>query len=139
MLRVPPVMTTTILFLQSISGNAQILADLLHMLPSEYRGIFRTRPVRENLTVAMSIALMADPKLLLLDEPSIGLSPNLVQSILQTVRKLADENGLAAVIVEQNVKVALDVADYVLALRGGRVIFEGPASEVSVDKLWDLF
>lgn len=157
----------------------------IRMLPSEYRGIFRTRPVRENLTVAapkdiyrdkarleeniekcltlfpalrermntpagnlsggqqqmvaMSIALMADPKLLLLDEPSIGLSPNLVQSILQTVRKLADENGLAAVIVEQNVKVALDVADYVLALRGGRVIFEGPASEVSVDKLWDLF
>lgn len=109
------------------------------MLPSEYRGIFRTRPVRENLTVAMSIALMADPKLLLLDEPSIGLSPNLVQSILQTVRKLADENGLAAVIVEQNVKVALDVADYVLALRGGRVIFEAPASEVSADKLWDLF
>lgn len=89
--------------------------------------------------VAMSIALMADPKLLLLDEPSIGLSPNLVQSILQTVRKLADERGLAAVIVEQNVKVALDAADYVLALRGGRVIFEGPASEVSVDKLWDLF
>ena len=152
----------------------------IRMLPSEYRGIFRTRPVRENLTVAapkdiyrdkarleeniekcltlfpalrermttpagqqqmvaMSIALMADPKLLLLDEPSIGLSPNLVQSILQTVRKLADESGLAAVIVEQNVKVALDVADYVLALRGGRVIFEGPASEVSVDKLWDLF
>ena len=41
--------------------------------------------------------------------------------------------------LEQNVKVALDAADYVLALRGGRVIFEGPASEVSVDKLWDLF
>lgn len=157
----------------------------IRMLPSEYRGIFRTRPVRENLMVAapkdiyrdkarleeniekcltlfpalrermttpagnlsggqqqmvaMSIALMADPKLLLLEEPSIGLSPNLVQSILQTVRKLADGRGLAAVIVEQNVKVALDVADYVLALRGGRVIFEGPASEVSVDKLWDLF
>jgi branched-chain amino acid transport system ATP-binding protein len=82
---------------------------------------------------------MADPKLLLLDEPSIGLSPNLVQDILQTVRKLADESGLFAILVEQNVKVALDVADYVLALRGGKVIFEGKASEISIDKLWDFF
>lgn len=89
--------------------------------------------------VSLARLYAVDAELLLLDEPSIGLSPNLVQSILQTVRKLADERGLAAVIVEQNVKVALDVADYVLALRGGRVIFEGPASEVSVDKLWDLF
>lgn len=178
----------------SITMNGQELANTspavttaagIRMLPSEYRGIFRTRPVRENLTVAapssiyrdkarlqgnmekcltlfpalrerlntpagslsggqqqmvaMSIALMADPALLLLDEPSIGLSPNLVQDILQTVRRLANENGLAAIIVEQNVKAALDTADYVLALRGGRVIFEGPAAEVSVEKLWDLF
>lgn len=157
----------------------------IRMLPSEYRGIFRTRPVRENLTVAapkaiyrdktrlsanmetclrlfpalrerldtaagnlsggqqqmvaMSIALMAEPQLLLLDEPSIGLSPNLVQDILRTVRQLADETGLSALVVEQNVKVALDVADYVLVLRGGRVIFEGSPAEVSAQKLWDLF
>lgn len=167
------------------TSTAVTTAAGIRMLPSEYRGIFRTRPVRENLTVAapeeiyrdkvrlvaniekclqlfpalrerlntpvgnlsggqqqmvaMSIALMADPKLLLLDEPSIGLSPNLVQDILQTVRKLANESGLFAILVEQNVKVALDVADYVLALRGGKVIFEGKASEISVDKLWDLF
>lgn len=167
------------------TSAAAATAAGIRMLPSEYRGIFRTRPVRENLTVAapaeiyrdkarlaaniekclrlfpvlrerlntpagnlsggqqqmvaMSIALMADPKLLLLDEPSIGLSPNLVQDILQTVRRLADESGLFAILVEQNVKVALDVADYVLALRGGKVIFEGRTSEISVDKLWDLF
>ena len=147
--------------------------------------IFRTRPIRENLTVAapkhiyqdkarlnaniekclalfpalrdrldtpagnlsggqqqmvaMSIALMAEPKVLLLDEPSIGLSPNLVQDILHTVRKLADETGISAILVEQNVKVALDVADDVAALRGGRVIFSGKAAEVSIEKLWDLF
>lgn len=167
------------------TSAAAATAAGIRMLPSEYRGIFRTRPVRENLTVAapaeiyrdkarltaniekclrlfpvlrerlntpagnlsggqqqmvaMSIALMADPRLLLLDEPSIGLSPNLVQDILQTVRRLADESGLFAILVEQNVKVALDVADYVLALRGGKVIFEGRTSEISVDKLWDLF
>ncbi|MGN1413981.1 MAG: ABC transporter ATP-binding protein [Anaerovoracaceae bacterium] len=157
----------------------------IRMLPSEYRGIFRTRPVKENLTVAapkeifrdkahlqqniekclntfpdlrsrldtpagdlsggqqqmvaMSIALMADPKLLLLDEPSIGLSPNLVQALLGTVRKLADEQGLGAIVVEQNAKAALDIADHVLALRGGEVIFDGTAKDISVDKLWDLF
>ena len=60
-------------------------------------------------------------------------------TLREAIRTLAGGRTLAAVIVEQNVKVALDVADYVLALRGGRVIFEGPASEVSVDKLWDLF
>lgn len=157
----------------------------IRMLPSEYRGIFRTRPVRENLTVAapkeifkdkerllaniekctdmfpdlrsrldtpagdlsggqqqmvaMSIALMAEPKLLLLDEPSIGLSPNLVQSLLGTVRKLADEQNLGAIVVEQNVKVAFDIADHVLALRGGKVIFDGMTTDISVDRLWDLF
>lgn len=157
----------------------------IRMLPSEYRGIFRTRPVRENLTVAapknifqnaehlknnmeyclslfpdlrekldipagnlsggqqqmvaMSIALMADPKMLLLDEPSIGLSPNLVQTLLGTVRSLADTKGIGAVVVEQNVKAAFDVADRVAAIRGGKVIFEGQTADVSVDELWDLF
>jgi len=157
----------------------------IRMLPSEYRGIFRTRPIRENLTVAapkhiyqdkarlksnmercmelfpalrdrldtpagnlsggqqqmvaMSVALMADPKVLLLDEPSIGLSPNLVQDILQTVRRLADESGISAILVEQNVKVAVDVADDVVALRGGKVIFSGKASDISTEGLWDLF
>ena len=140
----------------------------VRLLPSEFRGIFSSRTVLDNLKiamparmgrdkarqeqeiaycleifpdlrqklkqpagslsggqqqmVAMAVALMGRPRVLLLDEPSIGLSPNLVQRLL-----------------EQNANVALRIADRVAALRTGTIIREAPAGQVTQEQLWDLF
>ena len=74
--------------------------------------------------------LMMAPRLAILDEPSIGLSPRLIDTVYAQVRKLRDE-GITFVIVEQNVRKLFDVADHVFALEGGRNRFAGPPAEMS--------
>lgn len=79
--------------------------------------------------VAIGRALMAGPRLLLMDEPSIGLAPLVVQEIMLTVRRLK-EQGQTIILVEQNARAALRVADRVLVLERGRITFTGTPDEV---------
>ena len=72
-------------------------------------------------------ALMARPKLLLLDEPSLGLAPLLVREIFDIIRKIHDERGTTLLLVEQNAQIALRIADYGYVMEGGRIVFDGPA------------
>jgi branched-chain amino acid transport system ATP-binding protein len=83
----------------------------------------------EQQMLAMGRALMAAPKLLLLDEPSIGLSPVLVQEIAKIVVEI-HERGVPVVLVEQNAELALKIADYAYVMETGRVALEGPAKEL---------
>jgi len=83
----------------------------------------------EQQMLAMGRALMAAPKLLLLDEPSIGLSPVLVQEIAKIVVEIL-ERGVAVVLVEQNSELALKIASYAYVMETGRVALEGPAREL---------
>ncbi|MEO5723769.1 MAG: ATP-binding cassette domain-containing protein, partial [Ilumatobacteraceae bacterium] len=90
--------------------------------------------------VSLGLALMADPKLLMLDEPSLGLAPVLVQQIFDKVRELADTEGLAVLLLEQNVGQALRIVDRVYVMRSGRVILEESAEDMRArDSYWDLF
>jgi branched-chain amino acid transport system ATP-binding protein len=90
--------------------------------------------------VGLAIALMGDPKLMLLDEPSLGLAPSLVNQLMDTVRKLADEQGIAVVLLEQNVTAALEHADRAYIMRSGRMILEEPADAMRArGHWWDLF
>ncbi|HEY7608495.1 MAG TPA: ABC transporter ATP-binding protein [Alphaproteobacteria bacterium] len=84
----------------------------------------------EQQMLAIGRALMARPKLILLDEPSLGLSPLLVQEIYRIVRRLKGESGAAMLLVEQNAKMALDVADFGYVLEGGRIVLEGTAERL---------
>ena len=94
----------------------------------------------EQRMLSLGIAIMADPKLLLLDEPSLGLAPAIVQRIMDLVRSLATEHGLAVLLVEQNVAQALRVADRVYVMRSGRIILEESAEDMRKrPQLWDLF
>ena len=84
--------------------------------------------------LAVARGLMAEPQVLMIDELSLGLAPVLVLNIFQTLRRLKDE-GLTMLLVEQNVHLALSISDYAYVLSEGRVILEGPAEQVSKDKM----
>jgi branched-chain amino acid transport system ATP-binding protein len=83
---------------------------------------------------------MAGPKLLMLDEPSLGLAPVIVQQIFDSVRSLAQEEGLSVLLLEQNVGQALRVTDRAYVMRSGRVILEETAEQMRArPSYWDLF
>ena len=84
----------------------------------------------EQQMLAMGRALMASPKLLLLDEPSMGLAPVLVDSVFETIRKV-NEQGTTVLLVEQNALAALNIADHAYVLETGHITLEGPAKELA--------
>lgn len=86
----------------------------------------------EQKQLEIGRALLLRPKVLLIDEPSIGLSPILVQDVFKLLRKLADQ-GTTVLMVEQNVKSALKIADEAIALESGRLVLHKPASELLAD------
>ena len=83
----------------------------------------------EQQMVAIGRGLMALPKLLMLDEPSLGLAPILIKNIFETVRKIADQ-GTTVLLVEQDVKNSLNLSDRGYVLEHGRTVMEGPAREL---------
>jgi branched-chain amino acid transport system ATP-binding protein len=86
----------------------------------------------EQKQLEVGRALLLRPKVLLIDEPSIGLSPIVVQDVFRLLRKLADQ-GTTVLMVEQNVKSALKMADEAIALESGRLVLHKPAAELLAD------
>ncbi len=80
--------------------------------------------------LAIGRALMARPKLLLLDEPSMGLAPLVVADIFKTIKEISEE-GTTILLVEQNVRQALKIADYAYVLETGKILFHGPAADIA--------
>ena len=87
----------------------------------------------EQQMVAVARALMAKPKLLLMDEPSMGLSPKLVEQSFEMIAGL-HQSGVSLLVVEQNANMALTFADRGYVLQTGRVVLEGPARELAADE-----
>lgn len=83
----------------------------------------------EQQMLAIARALMAEPELLLLDEPSMGLSPLFVQDVFNIIKKI-NEAGQTILLVEQNANMALKIADYAYVLETGKIVLEGYASEL---------
>jgi branched-chain amino acid transport system ATP-binding protein len=84
----------------------------------------------EQQMLALARALMLRPRLLMLDEPSLGLAPIVVRNLFDIVAKLNEEEGLAVLVVEQNAKLALDLASRAYVLEAGRVAVEGTSAEL---------
>jgi branched-chain amino acid transport system ATP-binding protein len=80
--------------------------------------------------LVMGRALMAHPKLLLLDEPSLGLAPLVVKEIFRIIRRINEEQGTTIVLVEQNANMALRIAHYGYVMENGRVVMEGDAGHL---------
>lgn len=90
--------------------------------------------------LSVGIALIGKPRLLLLDEPSLGLSPAATGQVMQALAELVRGRGLSVLMVEQNVGAALELADRAYVVRSGRTILEETAAAVSArGSLWDLF
>jgi branched-chain amino acid transport system ATP-binding protein len=88
----------------------------------------------EQQMLAIARALMLKPRLLLLDEPSFGLAPILVQEIFAILEAINRDEGVSMLLVEQNANMALQLARYAYIIETGRIVMEGPAAEVSRDE-----
>jgi branched-chain amino acid transport system ATP-binding protein len=99
-----------------------VLGERRHSPASRFSG-------GQQQMLAVGRALMAQPDLLLLDEPSLGLSPKLVNQILEIILRVA-RSGMSIVLVEQNVDAALEISDYAYVLENGRCLLEGPSAKL---------
>ena len=112
-------------------------------LDDVYSRIPRLRELRDRTTgylsggeqqmVVIGRALMAAPKLIMIDEPSLGLAPMMVEEVFAVLRSLRAE-GIALLIVEQNTRVALEIADYGYVMESGRVVLEGAAADLAANE-----
>jgi branched-chain amino acid transport system ATP-binding protein len=85
----------------------------------------------EQQMLAIGRSLMSKPKLMMLDEPSLGLAPLLVEEIFGRVKSLNEEIGTTVLLVEQNARRALQIADHAYVMENGRIVLEGPAAELA--------
>ena len=117
-----------------IAADMQRMFQMFPRLEERRRQAAGTLSGGEQQMLAIGRALMARPKLLLLDEPSMGLAPLVVQDIFKVIQRLRSEEGTTILLVEQNARAALKVADRGYVLETGKVILEGVASELLENK-----
>jgi ABC-type branched-subunit amino acid transport system ATPase component len=89
--------------------------------------------------LALSLAILGTPRCLMLDEPSIGLAPNLVERMFIQVRDVCKSHAMTAVLVEQNVAAAMKIADRVIIMNNGLIVFDGNPDEARASNFWHYF
>ncbi len=118
----------------AINSDIEEMFDLFPQLSTRRKQMAGTLSGGEQQMLAIGRALMAKPKLLLLDEPSMGLAPIVVQEIFRVITALREERGTSVLLVEQNAKAALKIADRGYVLETGKVILEENASDLLENK-----
>jgi branched-chain amino acid transport system ATP-binding protein len=118
-----------------IQRNLDFVYNLFRSLRERRSQAASTLSGGEQQMVAIGRGLMSNPKILMLDEPSLGLAPILVDEVLDTVRRLKSE-GMTILLVEQNVREALDLADRGYLLQTGRIVAEGKGRELMESDLF---
>ena len=120
-------------FKADVAAAQDEMYELFPRLKERRKQMAGTLSGGERQMLAISRALVSRPKLLLLDEPSLGLAPLVVEQIIQTVSDLCRKSGLTVLLVEQNANSALAVADYGVLLSLGKVVANLPAAELKAD------
>ena len=80
--------------------------------------------------IAIARALMSSPKMLMLDEPSLGLAPLLVKEIFENIQRINQEMDTTILLVEQNARMALEISNYAYIMESGKIVLEGPSAEL---------
>jgi branched-chain amino acid transport system ATP-binding protein len=117
-----------------IAQDQEMVFDLFPVLKERVKQLGGSLSGGEQQMLTIARGLMARPRLLLLDEPSLGLAPLLVRDIFHVLKKINAEQGTTLLIVEQNVHVALQNADYAHVLQMGRVRVKGTAQELQENR-----
>ena len=113
-----------------VASDIQMVFDYFPVLLERRNQAAGTLSGGQQQMLAMGRGLMARPKILLLDEPSLGLSPILVQEIFSIVKRLNEEQSVTMMLVEQNARVALNAAHYGYVLELGRIVMAGEAQKL---------
>jgi branched-chain amino acid transport system ATP-binding protein len=124
------------LLLRRRADRAAALEDAYHRFASladRRRRHAATLSGGERQMLVIARALLSAPRVLLLDEPSLGLAPKVVAQVMDLVRQLRDESGLTVLLVEQNARSALSIADQGVVLNLGKVVAKAPARELAAD------
>jgi len=115
-------------------SNLRHVFDIFPLLKERQSQRAGTLSGGERQMLAIGRALMADPQLLILDEPSLGLAPLIVANIFKVIKHINENDGVTILIVEQNVSLTLEAADYGYILENGSVVNEGSSADLLHDK-----
>ncbi|MBN2707169.1 MAG: ABC transporter ATP-binding protein [Deltaproteobacteria bacterium] len=118
---------------RAVAADLEMVYDLFPLLGERRRQLGGTLSGGEQQMLAIGRALMSQPQLLLLDEPSLGLAPLMVEKIFAIIEKIAGE-GITILLVEQNAHAALRLADYGYVMETGRIVLAAPAAELLRDE-----
>lgn len=114
---------------KKVQQNLELAYNYFPRLKEREKQYAGTLSGGEQQMLAIARALMASPELLILDEPSLGLAPLIVKDIFRIIKEI-NKTGTTILLVEQNAKQALEVSDYAYVLETGKILFEGPSSEM---------
>jgi branched-chain amino acid transport system ATP-binding protein len=117
----------------AVAKDLDYVLSLFPRLGERLQQLAGTLSGGEQQMLAMGRALMAKPELLMLDEPSLGLAPQVVEMLLETVQAICQQ-GVSVLLVEQNASLALEISQHAYVLETGQVVLEGAASAVAKDE-----
>lgn len=126
---------------EGATGGSFTLETIFEMFPilvERQKQLVGTMSGGQRQMVAISIALLSNPKLLMLDEPSVGLQPNLVERVMEVAKDINEKFGITIILVEQNIEKALGVAGRVAVVNRGRIALDKPTAAVEAKEIWDL-
>jgi len=94
---------------------------------------------RQQQRLAAALGLLGSPRCILLEEPSVGLQPDLVEQLFGTIREVCVTLAVSAILIEHRIASAMRIADHVMIINSGRLVFRGTRAEAETINLWDYF